>query len=119
MIKCLSILAPLLLALAFVACDPGATITYINETEQPVDIYLGTSPKAFDASVPAHSEKKVLTIRQVWNDRVIARDEHGAIVSEQHVTWDELKAQHFRVVISATGVLPTGTPTPMRTSTRN
>lgn len=101
-----------LLAVTLMACDPGATITYVNETNQPVDIYLGHSMKAFDSTIPAHSETKVGTIRQVWRDIVVVRDQQGTVLSEQEMTWNELKAQHFRVVIANTATLATPTSVP-------
>ncbi len=99
-----------LLALFAVGCDPGATVTWVNEGSQPVDIYLGTGPDDFDVSVPPHAEKRVATIRQAWQDVVVVRDHAGRLLLQETLTWDELKARDFRFVITEAELTPTATP---------
>lgn len=43
----------LVLLVGLAACDPGATVTWVNETKVEVDIYLGDSLHDFSTSIPA------------------------------------------------------------------
>jgi hypothetical protein len=100
----------LLLVLATtVACDPGADITWVNETDQEVGIYLGDDLHDFDTSVRPRSSKTVGTIEAVWEDVVVIRDKQKRVLFRQEITWDELKAQGFRFVITEDMLSPTPT----------
>lgn len=91
-----------MLALAGLAvgCDPGAGLTWVNETDQDVLIYLGDDLDDLDVRLPARSRlEDVATIIAVWRDVVVVRDVQGNILLRKEITWDELKAQDFIFVI--------------------
>ncbi len=60
----------IVVTLAFAGCDPGAGITWVNETDQTVDVYLGDDLDDFDGSLPPHSSTEAATIKAVWEDVV-------------------------------------------------
>ena len=100
------------MTLAFAGCDPGAGITWVNETDQTVVVYFGEDLDDFDGSYPPHSITEVGTIRAVWVDIVVLRDEEGTVLFRQELTWDELKAQGFRFEITEEMIAPTPTQAP-------
>jgi len=87
------------LTLVTASCDPGAGITWINETDESVDIYLGDDLDDFGLTVAANSSKELGTIEDVWEDVVIVRDQNGDVLLREDITWDELEAADFRFVI--------------------
>ena len=81
-------------------CDPGEGVTWINETGQPVDVYLGYDENDFEISLAANSSRKeVTTLVDLWEDVVVVRDDAGNILFSKAITWDELEAQDFTFVI--------------------
>lgn len=91
-----------ILALASLAlgCDQGAELTWVNETDQNVLIYLGDDLDDFSVSLAPRSRIEDLTyIVAVWQDVVVVRDEQGNILLRKELTWNELKAQDFIFVI--------------------
>ncbi len=81
-------------------CDQGAELTWVNETDQDVRIYLSDDPDALYVSVAARSRLGDITyIIAVWQDVVVVRDRQGNILLRKEITWDELKAQDFIFVI--------------------
>lgn len=93
-------------------CDPGATITYVNETDQRVSIYLGDSIDRFDVSIAPHSKAEVGTIATEWRDVVVVRDGQENVILRKEITWDELKAEDFRFVITEEMLSPTPSASP-------
>jgi hypothetical protein len=94
-----------------VACDPGATITYVNETDRTVLVYTAEDlgPNEYDALLGPHSTVEATTLEMHFKDIVIVRDEDGNLLLRKEITWDELKAQDFRFVITEEMLLPTPT----------
>ncbi len=94
------ILLLVFLPIALTACDPAAGITWVNETGQTVDVYLGEDLDDFDGSLPPHSSTEADTIKAVWEDIVVLRDKEGTVLFRQELTWDELAEQDFRFEIT-------------------
>lgn len=108
----LMIPALIVITLAFAGCDPGAGITWVNETDKTVDVYLGEDLDDFDVRLLPRSIKEIATIKAVWEDVVVLRDEEGTLLFRQELTWDELEAQDFRFVVTPEMIAPTPTPAP-------
>ncbi len=98
----LSALVVLLASAGFAgACDPGAGVTWVNETDDAILIYLRDDANPDSGSVVA--ARGTLTegvIIAVWHDVVVVRDVAGKVLYREEVTWDELKAQDFTFVIT-------------------
>ncbi len=102
------LLAAVIMGLVLAAgCDPGATVTYVNETDQRVSIYLGDNIDRFDVSIAPHSKAEVGTIATEWRDVVVVRDDQENVILRKEITWDELKAEDFRFVITEEMLSPT------------
>jgi hypothetical protein len=101
----------LLLLATTVACDPGATIKYVNETDKTVIVYTADDRDLsdYDVIVDPHSTVRAGTIIMEFKDVVILRDKDGNLLMRKEITWDELKAQDFRFVISEEMLSPTPT----------
>ncbi len=102
--------ALIVVTLAFAGCDPGEEITWSNETDRTVAIYYDEVFSGID--LRPHSSKTLVTIKTVWEDVVVIRDEEGTVLFRQELTWDELKAQDFRFEITEEMIAPTPTPAP-------
>ena len=104
----------LLLLATTVACDPGATITYVNETDRTVLVYTAEDlePEIYDALLEPRSTVRAGTIKMSFKDVVIVRDEDGNFLLRKEITWDELKAQGFRFVITEEMLSATPTEEP-------
>ena len=93
-----------------VACDPGAGVSWVNETDETVVVYLRDEfVEEFGSTVPPRSTKTEAVIKAVWKDVVVIRDEQGNVLFRQELTWDELKAQDWRIVITEDMLSPTPT----------
>ncbi len=72
----------------------------MNQTDQPVHIYLGYDENDFELSLRANSSREdVTTLADLWEDVVVVRDDAGNVLFSKAITWDELEAQDFRFVI--------------------
>ena len=111
----------LLLAAVATGCDPGAGVTWVNQTDQSVVIYLSDEGGSDRGNpLPPHSTITQAVIKHVWRGMVVIRDEQGNVLFRQKLTWDEFEAQGFRFVIteamlSPPSPSPTPTPTPAAT----
>jgi hypothetical protein len=104
----------LLILATSLACKSGATITYVNETDKTLIIYTADDrePEIYDALLEAHSTVRAGTVRITFKNVVIARDKDGNTLLRKEITWDELKAQGFRFVITEDMLSPTPAATP-------
>ncbi|HEV8573341.1 MAG TPA: hypothetical protein VGR43_01400 [Dehalococcoidia bacterium] len=91
----------LILAVGSTACDPGAEITWVNETDQTVYIYLGDDLDDFDGTVQPRSSSTVTTIEAVWSDIVVVRDVNGTVLLREEITWEQLEERDVRFVITS------------------
>ncbi len=96
----LIIILLVVLPIALTACDPGAGITWISETDRTVVVFLDDEYDDSGVSVQPHSSRTLATIKAVWNDIIVLRDEEGTVLFRQELTWDEFKAQDFRFEIT-------------------
>ena len=103
----------LITAISAIACDPGAGVTWVNETDQTLIVYLSDEPDSDRGDpLPPHSTKVLGVIEVVWKDVVVIRDEQGNVLFRQELTWDEFKAMGFRFVITEDMLSPTPTGGP-------
>lgn len=90
-----------ILGTAVVACDPGASVTWVNQTDQTLIMYLSDEPDSDRGNpLPPHSTKVLGVIKAVWKDVVVIRDEQGNVLFRQKLTWEQLKGRGFRFVIT-------------------
>ncbi len=82
------------------ACDPGATVTWVNESDETVDIFAGDDAEDFVTTLQPHSSTKLGELKSLWEDIVVIRDKEGTVLFRQELTWDELEAQDFRFEIT-------------------
>ncbi len=104
--------ALIVVTLAFAGCDPGAGITWVNNTNRTVVVYLDDDFDDTGDQIDPQSSRTLGTIKAVWNDIIVLRNEEGTVLFRQELTWDELKAQGFRFEITEEMIAPTPTPAP-------
>jgi hypothetical protein len=96
----------LLLLATTVACDPGHTVTFENRTSHTVTVFRGGA-RDF---VLKPSEKAGYTILEFAGSMAFeARNESGKVIYSETLTWEELKAQDWRIVITQELLSPTPT----------
>lgn len=83
-----------------VACDPGAEATFVNETDQTIEIFLSDAPDAGATTVSANSTWTGAVIEHVWRDMVIVQDVEGNVLYRQELTWEEFKERDYRFVVT-------------------
>ena len=105
------VLAVLAVLLAFgVACESGPDVTWVNQTDQTVLVYLRDEfRRDLGTPLPPHSSRIELVTEFVWEDVIVIRDEQGNVLFRQELTWDALKAQRWRFVITEDMLSPTPT----------
>ena len=100
----LGVLGALLLSGA--GCDPGHNVTYVNRTPYMLWLYdaedrVVTKLEPFETNTGGEFE-------HLWTGRRVARTGDGRVVFSVDLTWDELRAQDYRIVIEEQGI-----PAPM------
>jgi hypothetical protein len=98
------LLAPPLLVVivlfGFGGClDQGHQITYVNETDRTIVGYLGDGLDDRDWVLGPGETVKLGTLKSVWDDVIVFRDEQKNVLGRLELTWDELKNQDYRVVV--------------------
>ena len=78
-----------------VACDPGHPVTYENQTDMAVEVFINGK---FSASLePMKKEKfELIEFDEVTFE---ARDSDGRVIYSETFTWEELKQAGWRIVI--------------------
>jgi hypothetical protein len=94
-------------AIALTACEPGAGVTWVNETGQTVDIFAGEDAEDFVTTVQPHSSTRMGEFEHLWEDVVVVKDQTGNVLLYEEITWEELKAQDFRFVVTEEMLSPT------------
>ena len=93
-----ALLAALVFVLAGLACDPGHTVTWENRTPYRLVVFDE------DDVVVSHLEPfETLTVPQkkfLWEGKIAAKTPDGRVVFQVDLTWEELKAQDWRIVIT-------------------
>jgi len=99
---------------AAVGCDPGFTITYVNETDNRILIYNADDRDLsdYETIVQPHSTEPSGTLAIRFKDVVIGRDEEGNLLFRTKISRDQLKAQQYRFVITEDMLSPTPTGGP-------
>lgn len=88
-----SLAALLLLSLA---CDPVQAVTYENETDRTVTVFRDDT---LIVTLEPSEKKKFSTLEFVEPRTFEAKDQSGRVIYSETLTWDELKAQGWRIVI--------------------
>lgn len=91
-----AILVVIAAAFALAGCDPGHTISFENETNQPIEIYYNGR---FDLSLEPMQKRKLDEI-QFSSATYEARDAAGRVLYRQTFTWDELRDAGWRIVVT-------------------
>ena len=83
-------------AFALIGCDPGHNISYENETNEFIDIYLDGF---LNVSLEPMQKKKFFGIESP-STTFEARDAEGNVIYRQTFTWDELRDAGWRIVVT-------------------
>jgi hypothetical protein len=97
---------------AAVACDPVEGITWVNDTDQTLSVFLTDDPAGSRRVIQPHSSRELALAEPRWNDLVVIRDEYGKVLARRELTWEELRGQGFRFVITPEMIAPVPSPTP-------
>jgi hypothetical protein len=99
------------LAALTVACHVEHEVTWVNNT--PYKLSIRDSK---DRSVTTLEPFETLTLgdaKFLWTDQTFAFSEDGRLISRIDLTWEQLKAQGYRIVIEEQSVPPpSATATP-------
>ena len=101
-----------LLAMVAIACDRGAEITYVNNT--PYELLIYDAKDRFVAELEPFDTNTGGEFKHLWTGRRVAKTRDGRVVFTIDLTWDQLKAQGYRIVIEEQAIpsptAPTATP---------
>jgi hypothetical protein len=86
------------------ACDPGHDVTYANKT--PYMLCLYDAEDRLVAKLEPFETNTGGELEHLWTGRRVARTGDGRVVFSVDLTWDELKAQDYRIVIEEQGSSP-------------
>jgi len=93
------------------ACEYGPDITWVNQTDESIVIYLSDElSDDLGTHLPPQSTKTEFLGDDLWKGMVVIRDEQGNVLFHQRLAWDEFKAQGFRFVITEDMLSPTPSP---------
>ncbi len=91
-----AVLALVLVALS--ACEPWPLVAYENHTPYRVSIYLGGE---YALTLEPDQTRRVTTLEKQWRPDVKAITDDGLVVLEENISWDKLRSQGSRIVITA------------------
>ena len=93
-----------------IGCEPGANITYVNNTTHKVRVYK--TNRHFVADLNPYQERTFSTHEDLWTGGIVAETEDGRVAFTISLTWDQLKAQGYRIVIEEQAIPSPTAPTP-------
>ena len=118
MLRLVAVIAGLLLLFGAVAtaCEYGPDLTWVNQTDENIVIYLSDELSSdLGTHLPPQSTKTEFLGDDLWKGSVVIRDEQGNVLFRQKLTWDEFKARGFRFVVTEEMLSPVPTPSPVAT----
>lgn len=92
------------LAAFAVACDPGHSVTYVNNT--PHKLWIFDAEDRLVTELEPFEESTGSELEHLWTGRRVAKTADGQVVFRVELTWEELKAQDWRIVIEEQGSPP-------------
>lgn len=97
-----------------VGCDPGFTITYVNDSDKTILIYYGDDNKLseYDFIIQPHSIERAGVLTITFKGVIIGRNEDGNLLFRKKISREQFKAQDNRFVITEYMLSPTSTPGP-------
>jgi hypothetical protein len=103
-----------LVSVGLAGCDPGAEVTWVNETDRTLYVYFGDDLDDFALTLRPRTVIVDLAITAVWEDVVVIRDTQDNVFLREEITWDELKARDFRFVIEEQSPPSDARPNPLK-----
>jgi hypothetical protein len=110
-------LAPVLVLLSLclgaltTGCDPGAGVIYVNQTDRNLRFYGDDAAEDFMVELQPHSSVDAAVLEHLWTGLVVVKDTKGRTLLRRELTWEELEAQDFRIVVRPEDIAtPTSTP---------
>jgi hypothetical protein len=101
----LLLLAVMLVLIIVLMADPGwDEVTYVNNTSHALRMYDGKD--RYFADLAPFGSRTFGESRRHWTGGAVAKTADGRVVFSVDLTWDELKAQDYRIVIEEQGVPP-------------
>jgi hypothetical protein len=97
----------LLFLASAVACDPGHSVTYVNNTPYRLRIY--DAKDRLVAELEPFEMNTGSELEHLWTGRRVAKTQDGRVVFQADLTWEELKAQDWRIVVTEDMLSPTPT----------
>jgi len=94
-----------LLLLVNLACDPGATVTYVNRFDENITVFIDGQT---EATIGAGEAKRFSTLEFGGRALIEGRTKDGTVVYSARLTWDEFKQQNWTIVIA-----PSPSPSPV------
>jgi hypothetical protein len=93
------------------ACEYGPDVTWVNQTDQSIVIYLSDElSDDLGTHLPPQSTKTEFLGDDLWKGMIVIRDEEDNVLFRQELTWDEFKAHGFRFVVTEEMLSPTPSP---------
>jgi hypothetical protein len=90
------LIVAVVLLLVSVACDPGHSVTFINETDQDVELF---SSGLSAGNLAAHKER-TLSYSEYAGDKLFeVRSSSGATLYSKSLSWDDLRDLNWRIRI--------------------
>jgi len=93
-----AVVAAVATAFALTGCDPGHDVSYENETNEFIEIYVNDF---LNVSLEPLQKKKFLEI-EFGSATYEARDLAGRVLYRQTFTWDELRDAGWRIGVTDT-----------------
>ncbi len=108
MLKRALLVVPLLAVGALtVACDPGISVTFENQTDHEIRVSVDDDPDlapAYDAVAAGATRRLSYLSRNPEVFRVVIIDESGGVLLDEIFTIEELEARGMRFVVDDAGV---------------
>ena len=107
MARGLGLLIVATISVAAVACDPGISVTFENQTDQEIRVSIDDDPDlapAFDAVAAGATRTLSALSRNPEVFRVVIVDERGGTLLDEIFTIEELAARGMRFVVDDEGI---------------
>jgi hypothetical protein len=101
-----------LIATGLVACDPGHRVTYENRTNARITVFRDQIEVV---ALEPSQKREFSTLEFVGTRAFEARDENGRVIYSEALTWMDLKARDWKIIIAEAaqpGRSPAATKTP-------
>lgn len=95
--RLLTFISLIALSIVLLACEPGPTVKFNNDTEDSVKVYQRGE---LVYELAPGKTRQLTTRKRDWISQISVVSSDGTVLFERTITWDDLEAMDYQISVS-------------------